>query len=303
MCHPIYSIVNNIILGHGTDPTPLAGLGLGALTVGITGLSIGICFAFGAATFMSQEFGRGNFRSLEVYKNRSLFLNTIVFIILFIPSLFIMEIYEAIGQSKEVSIYAAQYVHTVMPFMSFELANWSYQQFLSSQKIMLPSMLGMAVGAAVHAIIVGILYFGCDLGFTAICWATASVFVGRFLCTQCFIWGLKDLKWHDDVHMFSKESVSNLWPLIQVCLGSMFMGIWGWWAFEILTFMAQYLGETEAAAQSIMRSLGLLTFMLPVGYSSASGILTGNAMGAAKPAVAMTYYSTCMFAAMFITVL
>ena len=97
MCHPIYSIVNNIILGHGTDPTPLAGLGLGALTVGITGLSIGICFAFGAATFMSQEFGRGNLRSLEVYKNRSLFLNAIVFTILFIPSLFIMEIYEAIG--------------------------------------------------------------------------------------------------------------------------------------------------------------------------------------------------------------
>ena len=190
-----------------------------------------------------------------------------------------------------------------MPFMSFELANWAYQQFLSSQKIMLPSMLGMAVGAAVHAIVVSVLYFGCDLGFTAICWATASVFVGRFLCTQCFIWFRKDLKWHDDVYMFSKETVSNLWPLIQVCLGSMFMGIWGWWAFEILTFMAQYLGETEAAAQSIMRSLGLLTFMLPVGYSSASGILTGNAMGAAKPNLAMTYYAVCMFAAMFITVL
>jgi len=46
--HPVYSIVNNVVLGHGDDATPLAGLGLGALTVGITGLSIGICFAFGA---------------------------------------------------------------------------------------------------------------------------------------------------------------------------------------------------------------------------------------------------------------
>jgi Na+-driven multidrug efflux pump len=89
MCHPIYSIVNNIILGHGSDPTPLAGLGLGALTVGITGLSIGVCFAFGAGTFMAQEFGRKNMRMLEVYKNRSIVLNLIVFVILFIPSLFI----------------------------------------------------------------------------------------------------------------------------------------------------------------------------------------------------------------------
>ena len=51
--HPIYSITNNIVLGHMEDETPLAGLGLGALTIGITALSIGICFAFGVGTFMS----------------------------------------------------------------------------------------------------------------------------------------------------------------------------------------------------------------------------------------------------------
>ena len=87
--HPFYSITNNIVLGHMADETPLAGLGLGALTVGITALSIGICFAFGVGTFMSQEFGRKNFRAIQVYRNRSLFLNTIMFIILFIPTIFI----------------------------------------------------------------------------------------------------------------------------------------------------------------------------------------------------------------------
>ena len=51
--HPVYSIVNNIVLGHSGDETLLAGLGLGALTIGIAGLSIGICFAFGSNTFMS----------------------------------------------------------------------------------------------------------------------------------------------------------------------------------------------------------------------------------------------------------
>jgi len=51
--HPMYSIVNNIVLGHMNDETPLAGLGLGALTIGITALSLGICFAFGVSTFMA----------------------------------------------------------------------------------------------------------------------------------------------------------------------------------------------------------------------------------------------------------
>ena len=83
----------------------------------------------------------------------------------------------------------------------------------------------------------------------------------------------------------------------------MFMGIWGWWAFEIFTFMATYLGETQAAAQSQMRSLGLLTYMLPVGYSMASSILSGNAIGEYKPKLAITYYKVCLVMALIITVL
>ena len=105
--YPTYTIINNIVLGHGDDETPLAGLGLGGLTVGIVGLSIGICFAYGAGTFMSQEFGRKNYRSLHVYLNRSLFLNVCLFFILFIPTLFINQIYEAIGQDPEVAAYGA----------------------------------------------------------------------------------------------------------------------------------------------------------------------------------------------------
>ena len=83
----------------------------------------------------------------------------------------------------------------------------------------------------------------------------------------------------------------------------MFMGIWGWWAFEILTFMATYLGETQTAAQSQMRSIGLLTFMLPIGYSTASAILAGNAIGEYKPKLAMLYYYVCFSMALLISLL
>ena len=81
---------------------------------------------------MSQEFGGKNFRAIQVYRNRSIFLNTIVFIILYIPTLFIEQIYEALGQNEEVAAYAAQYVHTVMPFVWFDLISQSYLQFCTS---------------------------------------------------------------------------------------------------------------------------------------------------------------------------
>lgn len=43
--HPIYTIVNASTLGHSGDPTQLAGLGLGSLTLGIMVISIQSSFA------------------------------------------------------------------------------------------------------------------------------------------------------------------------------------------------------------------------------------------------------------------
>ena len=166
------------------------------------------------------------------------------------------------------------------------------------------SPISFGTGVLFHAIFVGVLVFGLDLGFTGICWATGMVFVGRLLSTHIFLWCKRDsFTFYDDVRLFSRETMTNLLPLLKLCIVSMLMGVWGWWAFEIFTFMSTYLGETEAAAQSQMRSLGLLTFMLPVGYSSASSVLSGNAIGAYKPRQAIMYYKVCLFMAMVITVI
>jgi len=74
----------------------------------------------------------------------------------------------------------------------------------------------------------------------------------------------------------------------------MFMGVWGWWAFDIFTLMASYLSVSVVSAQTIMRSLGLLTFMIPVGFSVACGILVGKAIGKGSAEEVKFYYVTSM---------
>ena len=97
------------------------------------------------------------------------------------------------------------------------------------------------------------------------------------------------------------ETVSNLGPIIGICSKSLLMSVWGWWAFDIFTLMASYLGPETTAAQTIMRSIGLLTFMFPVGFSSACGILVGNNVGAKKPKLAMQFYRVSFVAGCVIT--
>ena len=56
---------------------------------------------------------------------------------------------------------------------------------------------------------------------------------------------------------------------------AMLMGVWGWWAFSIFTLIGTYLYVKVISAQTIMHSIGLLTYMIPLGIQVASGILIG----------------------------
>ena len=51
-----------------------------------------------------------------------------------------------------------------------------------------------------------------------------------------------------DVYLFSRETVSNLMPILKLDLKSVAMGVWGWWAFDLYTLMASYLGTDEVGA-------------------------------------------------------
>lgn len=54
----------------------------------------------------------------------------------------------------------------------------------------------------------------------------------------------------------------------------------GWWAFDVFTQMAALQKISDrTAAQTILRNIGLFTFMIPVGISSASNFLVGTYIG------------------------
>ena len=63
---------------------------------------------------------------------------------------------------------------------------------------------------------IGLLVYSLDWGFKGVCWATAMVFVGRFIVTLIYIHWNKDFQWFSDVQLFSKETVSNLGPMIKI---------------------------------------------------------------------------------------
>jgi MATE family multidrug resistance protein len=77
-----------------------------------------------------------------------------------------------------------------------------------------------------------------------------------------------------------------------------------WWAADCFTLIATQLGTDYLAAQTILRSVTLLTFMTPVGLSIVTQIQVGCKIGANKVADARYYAvlgamsATCLIAIM-----
>lgn len=221
--------------------------------------------------------------------------------ILVIPLLFVRKIYEAMGQDDEVADYAALYVYFTLPSVYFFFISRIYTDFASQQEVTHYGMWGMIASTVMHAISILVLYVWLDYGFHAIVISTGIMFFVRFCVSYSLVNYAGDIQRYDDVRLFSRESCTNVLPLLRKSLASLALGVWGWWSFDIFTLMSTYISTVAAGAQTIMRSIGLLTFMIPVGFALGSGILMGKSIGQKNTELVLQYYKIGMIAALAIS--
>jgi Na+-driven multidrug efflux pump len=102
----------------------------------------------------------------------------------------------------------------------------------------------------VHVCLIYLFVTVLDWGFEGVCFVTALHFVVRWLISFVLINCLDKLKnkYPEEVKLFSKETVTNWGNQFNLCLGSLFMGFWGWIAFDIFTLISSYLSSIIISA-------------------------------------------------------
>ena len=78
------------------------------------------------------------------------------------------------------------------------------------------------------------------------------------------------------------------------------MGVWVWWAYEVLTLMATYISTTAMDAQTIMRTIGTLTYMVPMGFNYACRIMIGKNIGSNNATAIKHYFKVSVLASFFV---
>jgi multidrug resistance protein, MATE family len=75
----------------------------------------------------------------------------------------------------------------------------------------------------------------------------------------------------------------------------------GWWAFDVTTLMATYLGHVTQQAQVILELLATINYMVPIAMDIAGAILVGNAVGAGSEQLVKHYFKWSMYVGLFIS--
>lgn len=72
------------------------------------------------------------------------------------------------------------------------------------------------------------------------------------------------------------------------------MGVWNWWGLEMFVLFGGYVSTTALAAQSVLRAVAMLSYMIPVGLRMATQITIGKSIGNQNSKGIRKYYRTSL---------
>jgi MATE family multidrug resistance protein len=121
-----------MFIGHVGDSTTLAAVGIGNMIVNLMPYSIMIGVNSALETFVSQAYGRKNYKDCGLYLHRASFVITV----LFVPTMFCIYhsaiVMEALGMDKEASRLACNYAIALGPAAYFNSLGDAIDLFLTA---------------------------------------------------------------------------------------------------------------------------------------------------------------------------
>ena len=222
--------------------------------------------------------------------HRQVVINFFVWALIGIAIIFLEPIYLACNQDPMIAKNAASYMQKVYPFLFLDALSMPLLTFASAQKVVRVAAVSVWVSTIYYAVASYYLYSVRDMGLSGIAYAVGSMFTLRALIICLMVYCSSSFEKFDDCHFFSKETFTNYGPLLKIDLQGFAMTIWSAWAFDMITFMATYLGAVAVASQTIIRSIAILSLTLAAGYSYASKIFIGHCVGKGKHQHAKMYY-------------
>jgi MATE family multidrug resistance protein len=277
-------VVDTIMVGH-VSAADLASVALGNLYFfAVTVFGMGTLMALDPV--VAQAVGAGDHPAVARAIQRGLLLAamlTLPLSLLFLPAAPVLRF---LGQPADVVPRAAAYVWVsipgILPFLAFVVLRQSLQAIGRLRPIVIAIVAGNVINAA-------------------LCWALVFGHVGNVpsgavgagiastVARWALLFGLLALAWRElEPHLFPFRREALQAPALGrmlrlgVPIGVGIQLEFG--VFAVIALLMGRLGTVPMAAHQIAINIASLTFMVPLGISSAAAVLVGRAVGADDPA-------------------
>ncbi|HYM82238.1 MAG TPA: MATE family efflux transporter [Candidatus Limnocylindria bacterium] len=273
------NVVDTMIVGR-VSATALAGVAIGTVCVFAIG-TFGMGVLMSLDPIVSQAVGAGDDPAIARALQRGVVLAGALGVVGALALIPAEPVLRALGQRPELVAVAVPYVHVQIPSLLVFFLTVAFRQTLQALGHMRPIVVTVVVMNVVNGLLAWAFVFG-ELGAPRLgaMGAGLATTIARWLMgIMLLILGWRDLeprlRWRPDSIRWRP-----IGRMIRIGLPIGFQYELEFGVFAAVALIMGRLGPVPASAHQIAINIASLTFMVPLGVSSAAAVLVGRAVGA-----------------------
>ena len=280
--------VDTIMVGR-LGPAAIGAIGVGS-SVFYTFSIFGMGLLFGLDTLVSQSFGAGNRTDCHRSLTQGLYMALLLTPPLLLLFWFMRPVFLALGVDPEVSRLAGSFLVTLSLSTLPLLCYGALRRYLQAIGHVRPVMFALISANVVNWAFNWLLIQG-HWGFpalgvvgSALSTCLARVYMAGVLALA--IWWIERKEHVGIAGIFSKPDIKRIRLLVRIGLPAATQILLEIGAFGAVGVLAGRLTQAALAAHQIALNCAALSFMVPLGISSAAAVAVGQSIGRGQPYVA-----------------
>ncbi|KAG9327312.1 hypothetical protein KVV02_007088 [Mortierella alpina] len=266
-----------ISLGH-LGSIELAASSLASMFAAVTCWSVSLGTATALDTLCSQSFTSHHPHTLGLHLQRAILVLMLMFVPIAGVWLSSEYIFSLLGQEPALAEHAAIFLRGLLPgapaFLIFECV----KKYLQAQGNMHASTYVLLIVSPINIVLNYMLVWNKYIGIG---------YIGAPIATSISYWTMLILllvyiRFVDGYQGWGGWSMDAFtgWPaFLKLAIPGVLMVCTEWWAFEVVSLAASYLGTVALAGQSVVVQTSSLLYTIPFGISIAASNRVGNLIG------------------------
>lgn len=307
------NVVDTIMVGH-LGPAAIGAIGVGGSTF-YSFAVFGMGLLFGLDTLVSQAYGAGDREDCHHSLAQGFYLAVFLTAPLMLLFAAMPPFFYAVGIDPQVSRLAGSFV-TTLSFSTLPLLLYgAFRRYLQAVHHLRPVMFAL-ISANLINWFFNWLFINGNWGFPAlgVVGSALSTCLARVYMASClafFVWWFERRLPPGFKNVFRRPDLRRLFRLLQLGFPAASQILLEIGAFATAALMAGRLAPVSLAAHQIALNCAAVSFMVPLGISSAAAVSVGHPIGRREPhmarrngfiAIGLACVFMCCSAVVFLTV-